>query len=107
MSSGFGAGERKRLYDALQKSQPRFAWLFGSQARGTANTDSDVDLLVVDERVGGEQGIEIDISLALMPREYHLDILALTPDRLREQLAQEQSFIATIFADAELVYERA
>jgi predicted nucleotidyltransferase len=105
-TDGFPQSERERLLRVLRAHRPRFVWLFGSRAGRTARAESDVDLLIVDENVGGDTGIEIDISMALMPRQYHLDILAYTPEVLEQKVGEQGSFVREILDTAELLYER-
>jgi len=106
MDDIFPPSERDRLQRVLAVWKPRSAWLFGSRAKNVAGSESDVDLLIIDERAGGEQGIEIDISCDLMPRRYHLDILAYKPEYFAGELAQAESFTNSILKSAELLYER-
>lgn len=106
LATGFTQAERERLLSVLRTHKPKKAWLFGSRARGEGREDSDVDLLIVDERTGGRDGIEIDISVELMPRLWHLDLLAVSPEFLEAERKNSESFISQILAGAELLYEQ-
>jgi len=59
--------------------QPERIILFGSQARGDATVDSDVDLLVVMPVNGSKRDLRLALQMAL--RDIHLfrDILVATP----------------------------
>ena len=103
-SDPFTPAERQRLLDVLARWQPQAAWLFGSRTRNEATVESDVDLLIVDERAGGKDGVELDISVDLLPRAWHLDILALQPGQLDSELAKPNPFIREIVTRGELLY---
>lgn len=102
----FTETDRERLLSVLKERKPRSAWLFGSRARSISRPDSDVDLLIVDERAGGSEGIEIDISMDLFPRFWHLDILAFKPEDLERERRDPDSFISRVLESAELLYEQ-
>jgi predicted nucleotidyltransferase len=76
----------------VRQFDPEQVILFGSQARGDAGPDSDVDLLVVMEVKGSrwEKGSEIHLTLYdfLVP----MDILVTTP----EDFAWRKQVIGTI-----------
>jgi len=57
--------------------------LFGSQARGSAGPDSDIDLLVVMPVEGSKREKEIQIGVALSGSGMPLDIVVTTPERLK------------------------
>ncbi len=102
----FPEAERERLRSVLRARKPRSAWLFGSRAKGKARPDSDVDLLIIDERAGGREGIEIDISVDLFPRHWHLDILAFTPESIDIERRNPESFVSRVMKEAVLLYEQ-
>ncbi len=92
----------KRLVDHFQ---PQRVLLFGSQATGTATTDSDVDLLVImshNKMRDVEQEIEIDRTLS---REFPLDILVRRPEEVARRLASHDMALTTIFKTGEILYE--
>ena len=63
--------------------QPRRIILFGSQARGTADGRSDVDLLVVgslDTRLGSRRALMVAMDRALRGLDLATDIIILTPE---------------------------
>jgi uncharacterized protein len=59
---------------------PRQVILFGSHARGDAQPDSDVDLLVVMPFTGSRRAAQIEIRLALRDVRAAKDILVVTPE---------------------------
>jgi len=46
----------------VEQFHPRRVVLLGSRARGTATTDSNVDLLIVLDRVADKRGVAIENS---------------------------------------------
>ena len=87
-----------------QEFSPRRVVLFGSYANGHATTDSDVDLLVIMDRVsdGAEQALEIRRRI---PRSFPLDLLVLSKREASRRLTEKDSFFASILRDGETVYE--
>ncbi len=98
---------QKLLDKLLQNLTPEKVVVFGSYAAGTATPQSDIDLLVVwDSDLPRDQRQEA-ISQALRPRKTPVDILAYTPDEVKQCLAIPHSFLQHIFETGKVVYERA
>jgi predicted nucleotidyltransferase len=67
----------KRLVDAFA---PERIILFGSQARGTADDRSDIDILVICPITGKRRHMMLDMDKALEDLDHAFDILILTPE---------------------------
>lgn len=68
---------RQRLVDAFD---PEKIILFGSQARGTADERSDVDILVICSFEGKRRHLMLEMDRALDDLDYAFDILILKPE---------------------------
>jgi predicted nucleotidyltransferase len=66
------------LVEALQRYQPQRIILFGSAARGEADEDSDLDVLVIKDTP--ESFVQrLEAMARLCPSGVHADILVYTP----------------------------
>jgi len=79
-----GMVARQVLHKATQRLVTQFAptriILFGSQARGTADDRSDVDLLVVCPVVGRKRDLMVAMDRALGGLGIARDVIVLTPE---------------------------
>jgi predicted nucleotidyltransferase len=75
-----------------RKFHPEKIILFGSQARGDAGRDSDIDLLVVMPIIGSFRAKRLEVSLAVPHSPLPVDIIVTTP----EDLAWRKDIVGTI-----------
>jgi predicted nucleotidyltransferase len=91
----------------VERFQPERIVLFGSHARGAAEPDSDVDLLVVMKVLGSKrkQAIEIDMTLADMglPK----DVVVVTPEEVERYRDIVGTIIRPALREGRVLYERA
>lgn len=80
--------------------------LFGSYAYGKPNPYSDVDLLVIMETTARPIAKQQEISRALSPHPFGMDILVRTPSQLQERLALGDSFLHEVTTKGHVLYER-
>lgn len=88
----------------VDRFSPNRVILFGSYAYGVPNFDSDIDLLVVMPFDGNphEQAVKIRRELeSSMP----LDILARTPEQVRERIEMQDFFMRKIIEQGRVLYE--
>lgn len=85
---------------------PEKVILFGSHARGTADADSDVDLLVVMDAVGSKKEREIEIRLALRGLGAPKDVIVVTPHELERYRDVVGTIIRPALEEGQVIYER-
>ena len=91
----------RRLVDLYR---PARITLFGSQARGNARPDSDVDLLVEMEHTGTALGMA-DKMLCAMKPDFSIDLLVRPPGKMRERALMGDQFADEILRTGKVMYE--
>ncbi|MGD9893682.1 MAG: nucleotidyltransferase domain-containing protein [Dehalococcoidia bacterium] len=91
----------------VEEFSPVRVIVFGSHARGDAQPDSDVDLLVVLPAVADKREAAISIRRALADFPVSKDVIVTTP----EEIARRGDLVGTVLRPAlregTVVYERA
>ena len=92
------------LLDTLKAYHPQKVILFGSAARGEADAESDLDVIVIkDTRQSFVERLETMAKLC--PIGIHADILVYTPEEIRAMVEEENPFITQALREGKLVYE--
>jgi predicted nucleotidyltransferase len=78
--------------------------LFGSYARGNANPDSDVDILVIGPFEGRSVDKSVEIRMKLRPG-FPMDLLVRTPEKVRERIEMGDAFMREILDHGTVLYE--
>ena len=89
-----------------ERFQPEKIILFGSYAEGYPKPESDVDLLVIMETSLRSRQQRLEISRALSPRPFPLDIIVRTPRELAERIALGDLFLREVTTRGKVLYER-
>ncbi len=101
---------RRAINDVVKrianKFDPERIILFGSYAYGKPRPYSDVDLLVVMETRKRPLAKQLEISRALSPHPFGMDILVRAPKQLKERIAMGDYFLREIVTKGKVVYER-
>jgi predicted nucleotidyltransferase len=88
----------------VREFHPERVILFGSHARGEADADSDVDLLVVMECEGNTTEHALDIRRRI-PRSFPLDLIVRTPAQFRQRVREKDGFLRSILEQGTVLYE--
>lgn len=76
----------KEITDKIvKKYKPERIILFGSYAWGKPGPDSDVDLFIVKETNHSSREMAREISRAIFPRPFPVDILVYTPSEIEKK----------------------
>jgi predicted nucleotidyltransferase len=78
--------------------------LFGSHARGNANPDSDVDILVIGAFEGRSVDRSVEIRMRLRP-SFPVDLLVRTPEKVRKRIEMGDAFMQEILDHGKVLYE--
>lgn len=79
--------------------------LFGSRARGTARTTSDVDLLVVLPEVADKRQAAVEIRRILRDLPVSKDIVVTTPDEITRRANLPGNLLRHALGEGRVVYE--
>lgn len=92
----------------VERFDPLKVVLFGSLARGEANYDSDIDLLVVFDHVEWEEKRElaIQVRLAMLDVPAPIDISVTDPDEIERRGDMVGSILRPALREGEVLYER-
>ena len=90
----------------VQRFQPLRIILFGSHARGSAATDSDVDLLVVLREAIDKRSTTVEIRRALGDLPVSKDIVVTTPEEIARRGDLVGSVLRPALREGTVLYER-
>ena len=79
--------------------------LFGSQARGDAGPDSDLDLMIEMETPLGPIDRAVAIGQLFPDREWPLDVVVYTPAEVKRDRGRVGTLLSMLEADARTLYE--
>ena len=98
------------IADAVQRIvsgfEPLQILLFGSQARGTARPDSDIDLIVVFPEVENRIEKIAEILRVLADLEYPKDVVVATPEQIRNRSPWTGEVLYYAMPEAKVLYDR-
>jgi predicted nucleotidyltransferase len=98
----------KQAVDRLaERFRPSRIILFGSQARGTADDRSDVDLIVICRIEGSRRGLMVDMDRTLAGLGFARDIIALTPEEYERDRRIPGTVARFAAREGRILYERA
>lgn len=80
--------------------------LFGSHARGEANVHSDLDLLVVLQRVGPKRREAVEMRCALGDLPVSKDVIVTTPEEIDRRGDLVGTVLRPALREGRVLYER-
>lgn len=91
--------------EVVRRFSPEKVVLFGSSAENIADSDSDVDILIVMETKLStpKQATEIRLSV---PRSFPMDLIIRSPQEMKRRLAMGDPFFTEIIEKGRVLYER-
>jgi uncharacterized protein len=90
--------------EIAHRYSPHKIVLFGSQATGVPNEDSDVDLLIVMDFEGRRTRKAAEILCAIDP-PFPVDLFLRTPEEIRHRLEIGDYFMKSIIAEGRTLYD--
>lgn len=94
----------------VEAADPERVILFGSHARGHAAPDSDVDLLIVEDRPFGPKDSRRDemarLSRLLANFRVAQDILVFTPEEVERRRDSKNHVVGRALREGKVLYER-
>ena len=100
--------ELREMTDSIVRNfSPDKIILFGSRARGQANTDSDVDFLVVMEYGASKRDAQLAIKKKLRHFTIPQDIFVVSPEELDRYKNLRGLIYGIALREGKILYERA
>ncbi|WP_298432498.1 nucleotidyltransferase domain-containing protein [Geobacter sp.] len=101
----------KELIDAavrrlVERFNPERILLFGSQARGTADDRSDVDLLVITELTARRRVLMLEMDRTLRGLGFARDIVVLSPEEFERDRKIPGTIARPASMEGKVLYER-
>ena len=90
-----------------ERFRPEKIIVFGSYARGEADRDSDLDLLVVMDVEGSCRRKANEIDLALADRTVPMDLIVVTPSQYDRQKDLVGTVVRQAAREGKVLYDRA
>ncbi len=88
----------------LEEQAAHAAWLFGSQARGTAHAESDIDLIVVQPSDEPQPRRRLAYSEAIAAAGGAVDLLVYTPEEFEAMRSAGRPFLVDALLEAKPVH---
>ena len=89
----------------VERFHPRRIVLFGSQARGDAGPDSDLDLMIEMETALRPIARAIAVGRLFLDREWPLDVVVYTPAEIAERTGVVGTLVSMIETDGRVVHD--
>ncbi|MDP2845755.1 MAG: nucleotidyltransferase domain-containing protein [Candidatus Methanoperedens sp.] len=93
------------VHRLVEKFHPQKIILFGSQARGTADKHSDVDLLVIYPVKGNRRNLLMEMYYALSGLGFARDIIVLSPEEFERDRLIPGTIARPAWKEGKVLYE--
>ncbi len=98
--------KEKAIKSIIPAFKPEKIIIFGSYAKGTANEDSDLDILIEFKEVEHKRKLAIQIRKLLANFPIATDILVMSMDKESEYKQKKWSIYYHALMEGKLIYER-
>ncbi len=90
----------------VESIHPYRIYLFGSQAKGTATEDSDIDLLIIADMEGPGHKRSLSVRKLFPTRDFGMDVFVFKPEEFERQKILANSISSIVSKEGKVVYER-
>ena len=90
----------------IERFHPRRIILFGSQARGEATSESDLDLFIEMETQARPPERAVEVSSIFGLRPWSLDVFVYTPEEVQRLRKINGTLVSVTEAEGKVLYER-
>jgi len=97
---------KKEIVSRLQQAEPHRIYLFGSYATGTANKDSDIDLLLLKDSISSRSKEMVAARLLLGDLDKAFDVLVATSEEFEFYRNEAGSVYREISERGSLIYAK-
>ena len=101
-----GEGPGHVVAQIVERFHPQRIVLFGSQARGDAGPESDIDLFIEMESNLRPIDRVVEVLRLFGLRSWGLDVFVYTPDEVARQRGHIGNLLSYVDAEGRVVYER-
>jgi predicted nucleotidyltransferase len=96
----------KAVSTIVELANPERVIIFGSQASGAARSDSDLDILVVEDAIDKPRAESVRLRRALRDLPLSIDLIVCSLEDLQRWQRVPGSFLATVATSGTAVYRR-
>ena len=93
------------VHTIVERFHPRRIVLFGSQARGDAGPDSDIDLMIEMETAMRPIDRAVAVGSLFLDRDWPLDVVVYTPAEIARDTGVVGTLVSMIETNARTLYD--